>query len=380
MPGHPGVSDGGGRRRVCAAVALQVGVRTTNGRSADDAARSRQARVEAAQARLAALVEQLQTGEDWRRALATAARFHRYSFGNAMLIMAAHVNAYAAGLVPDPVPDFVAGFRTWLALGRRVDRGQHGYTILRPATRTVREGQDPDGQTRTLQAGEQPAPGETVQSRRALVGWSTATVFARSQTSGAELVLPPQPRLLPGDAPPGLWAGLAQQVVAAGYALLDAPDAAAIGGAQGVTRFGMQTVLVRSDMEPAARVKTLAHELGHVMLHGPAVLSGQSRADEVTRGVREVEAESVAFVVAAAHDLDTSAYSLPYVASWAGGDDRAAVVRSTAARVTSTARSILDGLSTVQVAGGPPPGAVDVVARPRGRSVDAVADLAVPAR
>jgi hypothetical protein len=134
-------------------------------------------------------------------------------------------------------------------------------------------------------------------------------------------------------------------------------------------------------MPPAARVKTLAHELGHVLLHGPAVVSGGTPAGEVTRGVLEVEAESVAFVVAAAHDLDTSAYSLPYVASRAGGDDPAAVVRSTAARVTGTARSILDGLSTVQVPGGPPPGAADVPARRGGRAVTVAApDLPAVAR
>jgi hypothetical protein len=349
-------------------------MRSTSGsKGAEEVARSRQARVEAAQARLAGLVERLQSGEEWRRALATAARFHRYSFGNALLIMAGHANAYAAGLVPDPVPDFVAGYRTWLALGRRVDRGHHGYAILAPATRQVREARDPSGASRRLRRGEEPGRYEVVASRRVLVGWSTATVFARSQTSGAGLVLPPQPRLLPGDAPPGLWAGLARLVADAGYAVRDAPDAGSIGGANGVTRFDTRAVLVRADMEPAARAKTLAHELGHVLLHGPAVHAGDTPVVDVTRGVREVEAESVAFVVGEAHGLDTSAYSLPYVASWAGGADPAAVVRATAERVTRTARAILDGLPTVQVPGGPPPGAAHLPAGRRDRPLDAAA-------
>jgi hypothetical protein len=348
------------------------------------AARSREARVEAAQARLASLVEELQSSEDWRRALQTAARFHRFSFGNAMLIMAAHGQAYAAGLVPDPVPDFVAGFHTWRSLGRHVDRGQHGYTILRPNTRVVREARDPSGRTRVLDRGEQPTPGETVSTRQALRGWSPATVFARSQTSGAELALPPQPVLLPGDAPPGMWSGLAAQVADAGYALGDVPDAAAIGGANGVTTFDERTVRVRLDMEPAARVKTLAHELGHVLLHAPAVLEGGVAASEVTRGVLEVEAESVAFVVAEAHHLDTSAYSLPYVASWAGGEEPAAVVRATAQRVTRTARTILDRLPTEQGHGGVPPGLVphrEAPSRGRGRiTAPEVADAPVVLR
>ena len=85
-----------------------------------------------------------------------------------------------------------------------------------------------------------------------------------SQTDGADLALPPEPRLLVGQAPPGLWDALAAQVTRAGFVLSDAPDAAAIGGANGVTNFTTRTVTVRADMDPAARVKTLAHELSHV--------------------------------------------------------------------------------------------------------------------
>ena len=58
------------------------------------------------------------------------------------------------------------------------------------------------------------------------------------------------------------------------------------------------------DMDDAAQVKTLAHELGHVMLHGP------DNADAAMhRGIAEVEAESVALMVGAAHGLDTDDYT-----------------------------------------------------------------------
>ena len=66
------------------------------------------------------------------------------------------------------------------------------------------------------------------------------------------------------------------------------------------------------DMDDAAQVKTLAHELGHVMLHGPDHIEAI-----LHRGLAEVEAESVALMIGAAHGLDTSAYTVPYVASWA---------------------------------------------------------------
>lgn len=278
-------------------------------------------------------------------------------FGNAMLIMASHARAFEEGRVPDPVPDLVAGYQAWQALGRQVMRGQRGHTILAPRTRTVREAVDGAGARRELDRGEQPRPGETPTTRRPVVGWTTTTVFSMSQTDGADLPLPPEPRLLVGQAPPGLWGALAAQVTTAGYALVDAPDAAALDGANGVTNFTTRTVTVRADMDPAARVKTLAHELGHVLLHAPEPGTDPTAwGREVHRGVREVEAESVAFLIGAAHGMDTTAYTLPYVAGWAGGADPAATVRATAERVVRTARGVLDALGTDHGLGGQPPG------------------------
>ena len=50
-----------------------------------------------------------------------------------------------------------------------------------------------------------------------------------------------------------------------------------------------RTVAVRENMDPAAQVKTLAHELAHVVMHDPD--DDEARQH---RGIREVEAESVA--------------------------------------------------------------------------------------
>jgi hypothetical protein len=131
-------------------------------------------------------------------------------------------------------------------------------------------------------------------------------------------------------------------------------NAAAIGGANGLTDYTTHQVSVRMDMDDAARVKTLAHELGHVMLHGP----GNADAG-MHRGIAEVEAESVALMVGAAHGLDTSSYTVPYVSSWASsvaGRSPVEVVQSTAQRVRAAAVTILDQLNTAQVGDGNPPG------------------------
>jgi N-terminal domain of anti-restriction factor ArdC len=312
---------------------------------------------------LAARLAELQSSDDWRAALDVAARFHRYSFGNALLIAAQHDDAYQRGLVPDPLPGYVAGFHTWKVLGRHVEKGQKGYVILCPSTRLVREATTADGTRRPLTRGESARPHETVTSRKNLVGWTTGHVFALSQTSGTDLPAPPTPRLLAGAAPVGLWDGLAARANAAGFAVSLVSSAAELGGANGVTDFSTRTVRVRADMDPAAQVKTLSHELAHALLHAPPSQGGALVAGCLDRRLAEVEAESVAYLVGSAHGMDTTGYSLPYVASWAGGADPAAVVRATAEQVIGTARDILTDLDTAHTSGGAPPGIREALAR-----------------
>jgi hypothetical protein len=90
------------------------------------------------------------------------------------------------------------------------------------------------------------------------------------------------------------------------------------------------------------------------MLHSP------DNADAAMhRGIAEVEAESVALMLGAAHGLETDDYTIPYVASWASsvpGKTPVEVVQSTAERVRGAAVSILDKLDTPKVGDGNPPG------------------------
>lgn len=60
--------------------------------------------------------------------------------------------------------------------------------------------------------------------------------------------------------------------------------------------------------------------------------------------MKEVEAESVAYLVTAAHGLDTGGYTFAYVTGWAAGVDGAVpeqVVRDTGQRVLTAARTVL---------------------------------------
>ncbi|WP_152363203.1 ImmA/IrrE family metallo-endopeptidase [Microlunatus speluncae] len=313
----------------------------------------REAKLDALHQRLTAAVESLVTGQEWRRALEFSARFRARSFNNTLLIWSQHLAAYEQGRVPDPAPTYVAGFKQWQVLGRQVGRGQSGYVIQAPVTaRFASSTPGNPASWRRLGRNEAPRPGEVL--RRRMIGIKPAYVWDVSQTSGEPVPEHPSPQVLAGEAPPGLWQGLSDLVHRQGFTLLRVPSQDMIGGANGITNYALHTVTVRENMDPAAQTKTLAHELAHVMLHGP------QHPDAVThRGIAEVEAESVALMIGAAHGLDTAAYTIPYVTSWATeveGKSPGEVIQATGERVRATAVRILDSLSTIQVSNGVPPG------------------------
>ncbi|MBF4768602.1 serine/arginine repetitive matrix protein 2 [Nocardioides agariphilus] len=322
---------------------------------------TREAKLEALQQELTESVAALVTGEDWKRALTFAAQFRSRSFNNAMLIYAQHYSAFNEGRVSGPTPTYVAGFHQWLSLGRQVVKGQHGYGILAPVTARFASARPSDAASwRRLSRGEKPRAGESVRSK--LVGLKPAHVWDVSQTAGDPVPELPRPTLLHGQAPAGLWDGLADEITALGFELRLVSSAAAIGGANGLTDLLAHEVSIRMDMDDAAQVKTLAHELGHVLLHAPRenVTSTDLAADATLhRGIAEVEAESIALMVGAAHGLDTSSYTVPYVSTWAAsvpGKNPVEVVQSTAERVRTTALGVLEKLDTQKVGDGNPPG------------------------
>ena len=108
-------------------------------------------------------------------------------------------------------------------------------------------------------------------------------------------------------------------------------------------------MLIRADMDDVAMVKTLIHEAAHVLLHQAPP------ARHLPRGLKEVEAESVAYVVASVHGMPTDEYSFPYVAGWAGVEaDKA--IRGTQSRVNAAAQAIIVASPAEHTGGARPPG------------------------
>ena len=269
--------------------------------------RARTDKVDELHQRLTAQVEALISSDDWRAMLDIAARLHRYSARNLLLILAQRPHGVTR----------LAGYRAWQSFGRQVRKGEPGIAILAPCVYRKRPVDDTEG-------GDPPELG------RILRGFRVAYVWDESQTDGPPLA-DVRPQLLVGDDPAQLWAGIAAQLAAEGYAV----SRGDCGGANGSTDFVARTVTVRDDVDDLQAVKTLTHERAHCLLHDPS-------QDRVPRDRAEVEAESVAYIVCQRAGLATTDYSIPYVARWSGSD--LAIVASTADRVVGAARRILDDL------------------------------------
>lgn len=261
--------------------------------------------------RLAAGVEALCSSDAWQAHLAHQARFHHYSFRNSLLIA-----------LQMPEATQVAGFRRWQEMGRQVRKGEKALYILAPLAYS--------------QTDE-----ETGEKVRALRGWRMVAVFDVSQTDGDELPELPMQRLR-GEAPASVWAGLVAVAEGLGYRVEEVAECLGHPGANGVTWFSERLIEVLATNEPAQRVKTLCHELGHALLHDPDGGSGAPLSD---RRFCELEAESVAFVVCDALGLASDDYSFGYVASWAGGEKAAEAIQSSGSRIQRAADRVLEALS-----------------------------------
>lgn len=248
---------------------------------------------------------ELVTSEDWQRALAVAARFHDYSFANTRLI-------WAQSLARGFSPTRVAGYRAWQELGRQVRKGEKGLQILAPVIRKV-------------------TPEDGSDEERRVVAYRVVHVFDIAQTDGEPL---PEvaAALLEGELPIH-WNHVTKLIADAGFGFQVADDHR-LGEANGITDWQRRDVVVRASLSGAQRFKTAVHELAHIRLHEPA-----SDDRPACRGIVEVEAESVAYMVCAALGIDSAGYSLPYVASWSGGD--VTKVSATANRVIGCARTVL---------------------------------------
>ncbi len=258
-------------------------------------------------------VEGLRTSEGWQAWLATRRHFHQYTFSNQLLIAMQH-----------PEATRVAGFRTWLKLGYAVRRGQRAIRIWMPITpsrkrveKWVHAGSNADDKPRTY--------------------FKLGPVFDREQVEP----LPAPARPVPLDVPVREIAGddlapvLPYLIELAGQIGSQVVFEAMSGQRNGYYVVESRGIAIREDISPNAQVKTLIHELAHALLRAEPCEDDPA----LEHAAEELVVESVAFTVCGSLGLDSSGYSIPYLASWAERED-IATIEQTAGLIDRLARRI----------------------------------------
>lgn len=230
--------------------------------------------------RLAELLAQGRT-EEFKEFLRFCGRFHRYSYNNSILIM-----------LQAPQAEFVAGYRAWQAMGRNVRKGEKAIAILAP--RLVRDDDAPP------QADGRPA--------KKLVGFTYTSVFGDHQTEGDPI---PDSGMTVKGGDASTMALLERLIGRCPLPVRWAGEGETLGAAHGWTD-GKEIVMVRSrcEAEPHHALRVFFHEWGHAALH-----FGADRKD-TTREQRELEADSVAYVLCAMHGVEAGEGVRNYLTGW----------------------------------------------------------------
>jgi antirestriction protein ArdC len=330
---------------------------TSNQGSAPAAPRARRM---APEERVAALMDGLhsilenavESPSHWQVLLDASANLWRYSGGNVALLM-----MQMAQRGTDE-PTLVAGYKEWERHGRTVLRGEHALWVIAPRTARVQQILLPDGTRQRIPVGDKLPRGAVDEGKKRLItGWRGQAVFDVSQTQGAPLLVP-KPANSSVEAPQ-VWESLAGVARSHGFSV-NLTDAQ-YGLTSGFTDFAQRQVQVGGWLNSEERIAVLAHELGHVLLHGPDDNVGKLYGSSVDhRGLAEVEAESVAYTVLKAHGIDRGPQSASYLSGWAdavieaersavGNDSsrrqpasRVDIAKSVLGRVTGAAKQILE--------------------------------------
>ncbi len=265
--------------------------------SADERAEYRAAKRSEQREQVERAVRELLTSDGWRCWAETRATFHRYSFGNCLLI------AQQA-----PQASQVAGFKAWQQLGRQVRKGERAIRIMAP-----------------MSVKERDAAGDETGGR--VVFFRAVPVFDVAQTDGEPL--PEAPREpITGDSHERYIELLTAHAGSLGFTVERETLEHGHGGYCDAKR---RRIVIASDVDGAnARVRVLVHELAHA--HGVSYR-------DYSREQAEVIVETAAVIVCGSLGLDTSGESIPYIAEWGENGDLDAI-RQHAETVDTIARAI----------------------------------------
>lgn len=234
--------------------------------------------------------------DKYKQFLNVMAKFPRYSVNNTMLIM-----------MQRPDAQLCQSFTGWKQMGRYVKKGEKGISILAPAPYKIER-----EQTKLDEKGRPvfDADGEPVKEKVEVTirAFKVVKTFDLSQTDGKELpTIGPSELVGNIEGYPKLLQALQEiSPVPVSFELID-------GDAKGFYHLEDKKIVVQDGMSEVQTIKTLLHEMAHEKLHDK---DNVPEAKDISRNGKEVEAESVAYVVCQHYGINTSDYSFSYVAGW----------------------------------------------------------------
>lgn len=249
-------------------------------------------------------IKLIRNSEDYKRWLNFYDGFHQYSFRNTMLIY-----------MQNPSASLCAGFNTWKNKKRYVKAGEKGLKILAPITETVlREVPvlDDDGKPILDENGKEQT--KKVKEKVFTNKFYVTSTFDISQTEGE-----PIPELS--------YSGTSEKIENYGALKKVLEEIAPFPveytdelqeGCDGRFSYTAEQIYIRNDMEEAKTVEVLIHEIGHAYMHDKTRFEEAKEHLKVIsdRDSREIQAESLSYIVTHKLGLDTSGFSFPYIAAW----------------------------------------------------------------
>lgn len=275
----------------------------------------KQEKIKAALEQIEKGIAAIDTDKDWLQFLAFQSRFYSYSIGNTMLIYK-----------QNPDASFVKGYRAWNDLGRYVKKGSKGIAILAPCVRKAKEEENTTDRTDCKNDADK-------NDKKVVTGFRIAYVYDIADTDGSDEFLPVLVKGLAGnnDRERTIYEKL-RDIASQEHLVLEVTGTVPKGSYNVETGF----ISINVDYDYVQRIKTLLHEYAH------AVDFTMNPAEDIKKNIRELVAESVAFVVMQYMRFDTSAYSIGYIKSWMKDAEE---LKNVAATVQKIASNIIDKLS-----------------------------------
>jgi antirestriction protein ArdC len=232
-------------------------------------------------------VKEVMESRNFQEFLRFSAKFHKYSFGNALLIWGQY-----------PKASHVSGMRTWNSIGRHVRKGEKGIAIFAPLIKKQKDVNDKE----PIGSG---SPDEKESKR--LIGFRAVYVWDIAQIEGKSVPeLETETPVMNGD-PDQLFNRILQ------VSPIPVSFEEISGKANGYYVPKEKRIVLSGSLMAEEKSKTLLHELAHHLSFCNYVEGEKADKDRPTE---EVIAEGAAFMASAHFDLDSSGYSFPYVASW----------------------------------------------------------------